>query len=119
MKHDYHIIVVGAGSGGLVVAAGGVSLGARVALIEADKMGGDCLNTGCVPSKSFLRAAHLAAEIRDAGTYGLSAGLSGVKIPRVLKRVDEVIGAIAPHDSVERFTGLGVDVISGKGVLLD
>jgi pyruvate/2-oxoglutarate dehydrogenase complex dihydrolipoamide dehydrogenase (E3) component len=117
MKYDYHIIVMGAGSGGLVVASGGASLGARVALIESDKMGGDCLNTGCVPSKSFLRAAHLAAEIREADTYGLKASLNGVDAAMVMKRVGDVIRTIAPHDSVERFTGLGVNVIRGRGVL--
>ncbi len=119
MKYDYHIIAIGAGSGGLVVASGGASMGAKVALIEEDRMGGDCLNTGCVPSKTFLRAAHLAADIREAGTYGLSASLAGVKAARVMKRVAGVIRAIEPHDSVERFTSLGVDVIKGKGVLLD
>jgi pyruvate/2-oxoglutarate dehydrogenase complex dihydrolipoamide dehydrogenase (E3) component len=119
MKYNYHIVVIGGGSAGLVTAAGGASLGARVALIEAEKMGGDCLNTGCVPSKTFLRSAHLAAEIREAGAYGLSASLAGVNAAKLMKRVADVIGAIAPHDSVERFTGLGVDVISGKGILLD
>jgi pyruvate/2-oxoglutarate dehydrogenase complex dihydrolipoamide dehydrogenase (E3) component len=119
MKYDYHIIVIGAGSGGLVVASGGASMGARVALIEADKMGGDCLNTGCVPSKSFLRAAHLAAEIREADTYGLPASLDSVDAAKIMKRVGDVIRTIEPHDSAERFSGLGVDVISGRGVLLD
>jgi pyruvate/2-oxoglutarate dehydrogenase complex dihydrolipoamide dehydrogenase (E3) component len=119
MRYNYHIIVLGAGSGGLVVASGGASLGAKVALIEEDKMGGDCLNTGCVPSKSFLRAAHLAADIRDAGNYGLSATLNGVNASLIMKRVHDVIQTIAPHDSIERFTSLGVDVIKGKGVLVD
>jgi pyruvate/2-oxoglutarate dehydrogenase complex dihydrolipoamide dehydrogenase (E3) component len=119
MRYNYHIIVLGAGSGGLVVASGGASLGAKVALIEEDKMGGDCLNTGCVPSKSFLRCAHLAAEIRDAGNYGLSAALTGVNASLVMKRVHDVIQTIAPHDSIERFTSLGVDVVKGKGVLVD
>ncbi len=119
MKHDYHIIIIGAGSAGLVAASGGASLGARVALVEADRMGGDCLNTGCVPSKTFLRAAHLAADIRNAGAYGLSAPFQGVDMERVMGRVDEVIRAIAPHDSVERFTSLGVEVIRGRGELVD
>jgi pyruvate/2-oxoglutarate dehydrogenase complex dihydrolipoamide dehydrogenase (E3) component len=119
MRFNYHIIVLGAGSGGLVAASGGVSMGAKVAIIEADQMGGDCLNTGCVPSKSFLRAAHLAADIRDAGSYGLSAALAGVNASLVMKRVHDVIQTIAPHDSIERFTSLGVDVIKGRGVLID
>lgn len=119
MLYNYHIIVLGAGSGGLVVASGGASLGAKVALIEEDKMGGDCLNTGCVPSKSFLRAAHLAAEIRDASIFGLSAGLADVNVSMIMKRVHDVIQTIAPYDSVERFTSLGVDVIKGRGILVD
>jgi pyruvate/2-oxoglutarate dehydrogenase complex dihydrolipoamide dehydrogenase (E3) component len=119
MRYNYHIIVLGAGSGGLVVASGGASLGAKVALIEEDKMGGDCLNTGCVPSKSFLRSAHLAAEIKVAGNYGLSAALSAVNASLIMKRVYDVIHTIAPHDSVERFTSLGVDVMKGRGVLVD
>jgi len=119
MRYNYHIIVLGAGSAGLVVASGGSSLGAKVALVEEDKMGGDCLNTGCVPSKSFLRSAHLAAEINNAASLGLSAVLSGVDMTLIMKRVDDVIQKIAPHDSVERFTSLGVDVIKGKGILVD
>lgn len=119
MRYNYHIIVLGAGSAGLVVASGGSSLGAKVALVEEDKMGGDCLNTGCVPSKSFLRSAHLAAEIKDAASLGLSARLSGVDVSLIMKRVDDVIRSIAPHDSIERFTSLGVDVIKGKGILVD
>jgi len=119
MRYNYHIIVLGAGSGGLVVASGGASMGAKVALIEEDKMGGDCLNTGCVPSKSFLRAAHLAADIRDASSFGLSAALAGVDASLIMKRVHDVIQTIAPHDSIERFTSLGVDVIKGRGVLVD
>ncbi len=119
MRYNYHIIVLGAGSGGLVAASGGASMGAKVAIIEADQMGGDCLNTGCVPSKSFLRAAHLAADIRDAGSYGLSAALAGVNASLVMKRVHDVIQTIAPHDSIERFTSLSVDVIKGRGILVD
>jgi pyruvate/2-oxoglutarate dehydrogenase complex dihydrolipoamide dehydrogenase (E3) component len=119
MRYNYHIIVLGAGSGGLVVASGGASLGAKVALIEEDKMGGDCLNTGCVPSKSFLRAAHLAADIREASRFGLSAAPAGVNASLIMKRVHDVIQTIAPHDSMERFTSLGVDVVKGRGVLVD
>ncbi|MFC1671150.1 dihydrolipoyl dehydrogenase family protein [Spirochaetota bacterium] len=119
MKYDYHIIVIGAGSGGLVAAAGAASLGARVALVEAEKMGGDCLNYGCVPSKAFLKSARIAREIGSAGSFGLSASLSNVDITEVMGRVKNVISKIEPHDSEERFTGLGVDVIRERGVLLD
>ena len=86
MKFNYHIIVIGAGSGGLVVASGGASLGAKMALIEADRMGSDCLNAGCVPSKSFLRCAHLAADIRGSKLYGLSATLGAVDAVAVMRR---------------------------------
>lgn len=118
MKYDYHIIVIGAGSGGLVVAAGAASLGARVALVESDKMGGDCLNAGCVPSKSFLRSAHLAAEIGDSMKYGIRSTMA-VNLGNVMKRVRDVIRAIEPHDSVERFEGMGVRVFKGRGRLKD
>ncbi len=102
MRYDYHIIVIGAGSGGLVVASGAASLGARVALIEAEKMGGDCLNAGCVPSKTFLKSAHIAKAIRDASMYGLTADLKKVDITTVMDRVNKVIREIEPHDSRER-----------------
>lgn len=119
MEYNYHIIIIGGGSAGLVVASGASSMGAKVALIEKDKMGGDCLNAGCVPSKSFLRAAHLAADLNGAKALGLSAQLKEVNISSVMKRVNQVVETIAPHDSVERFTSLGVNVIHGRGVLAD
>lgn len=119
MGYNYHIIIIGGGSAGLVVASGASSMGAKVALIEKDKMGGDCLNAGCVPSKSFLKAAHLAADLNGAKTFGLSTQLKEVNISSVMKRVKQVVETIAPHDSAERFTSLGVDVIHGRGVLAD
>lgn len=119
MKYDYHIIVIGAGSGGLVVASGASSLGARVALIESDKMGGDCLNVGCVPSKSFLRSAHLAAEIGEAKKFGIPSAAGRIKLSDVMRRVRSVIRSIEPHDSVERYESLGVNVFKGRGTLED
>ena len=119
MKFNYHVIVIGAGSGGLVVASGAAGLGARVALIEADKMGGDCLNTGCVPSKSFLKSAHFAADIQRSEQLGINAQHKDVDLKTVMARVHSVIKSIEPHDSKERFESLGVDVISGRGRLLD
>ncbi len=108
----YNLIVLGAGSGGLTVAAGGVAVGASVALLEKHRMGGDCLNYGCVPSKAFLRAAKVAHMLRMATKYGINAGT--IVATHDLKPVMEYVRAararIAPHDSVERFTGLGVDV---------
>jgi pyruvate/2-oxoglutarate dehydrogenase complex dihydrolipoamide dehydrogenase (E3) component len=118
VKYDFHIIVIGAGSGGLVVAAGASSLGAKVALVESEKMGGDCLNAGCVPSKSFLRSAHLAAEISDSMKFGIRSSMA-VNLGTVMKRVRDVIRAIEPHDSVERFEGMGVRVFKGRGRLKD
>jgi len=119
MKFDYHIIVIGAGSGGLVVAAGAAQLGAKVALIEGHKMGGDCLNTGCVPSKTFLKTAHMADDIRNSNYLGLKASLEDVDLSKVVKRVKSVIKAIEPHDSKERFEELGVDVFLRRTTLID
>jgi len=119
MKLDYDLVVIGAGSGGLVVASGSASLGAKVVLIENEKMGGDCLNSGCVPSKSFLKGAHLAKDLKGAGLFGLDLQLNDVHIEKLMGRVQDVISSIKPHDSVERYEGLGVDVILGHGELLD
>lgn len=114
----YNLIVVGGGSGGLMVAAGAAGLGARVALVEAGKMGGECLNTGCVPSKALLRSAHTALTQR-AALHGLPAGQApgATDWSAIAARVQGVIDALAPHDSVERFTRLGVDVVQGRGRL--
>ena len=119
MKFDCHVIVIGAGSGGLVVASGAAQLGAKVVLIESDKMGGECLNTGCVPSKTFLKSAHVADDIRNSNYFGLRASLGNVNLSEVGKRVKSVIKAIEPHDSKERFESLGVDVFLQKGTLID
>ncbi len=116
----YNLIVLGGGSGGLMVAAGAAGLGARVALVEAAKMGGECLNTGCVPSKALLRSAHTALTKRSA-LHGLPAGTvaaAATDWSAIAARVQGVIAALAPHDSVERFTGLGVEVVQGRGRLL-
>lgn len=119
MRNQVDLVVIGAGSGGLFVAAGAAALGARVVLVENEKMGGDCLNTGCVPSKSFLKGAHLAKEIGNAKTFGIHASIDAIKIDELMHRVQTVIAAIAPHDSVERFEALGVTVLRGKGQLRD
>ncbi len=107
------ICVIGAGSGGLSVAAGASLMGARTVLIERAHMGGDCLNFGCVPSKALLAAAKAAASPRRARAMGVTLGEAGVDFARVNDHVKAVIAAIAPHDSVERFEGLGVTVILG------
>ena len=105
------ICVIGAGSGGLSVAAVAAQMGARVVLVEKHKMGGDCLNTGCVPSKALIAAAHFAGAPRHGKAFGVNGTLPTVDFARVHDHVHEVIAAIAPHDSVERFEGLGVHVI--------
>ncbi len=106
------ICVIGAGSGGLSVAAGAVQMGASTVLIEKGRMGGDCLNYGCVPSKALLAAAHAAENLRGAEKFGISGGGSpGVEFSRVHDYVTGVIAGIAPHDSQERFESLGVRVI--------
>jgi pyruvate/2-oxoglutarate dehydrogenase complex dihydrolipoamide dehydrogenase (E3) component len=107
-------VVIGAGSAGLVTVYVAAAAKARVALIERDRMGGDCLNTGCVPSKALIRSARLAADVRRAAEFGLQAGPVSVDFPRVMARVRDVIGRIEPHDSVERYTGLGVECLSGS-----
>jgi pyruvate/2-oxoglutarate dehydrogenase complex dihydrolipoamide dehydrogenase (E3) component len=113
------ICIIGAGSAGLSVASGAAQLGAKTVLIEAGKMGGDCLNTGCVPSKSLLAAAKAAEAIRKASHFGVDAGDPRVHFSRVHNYVHSVIAEIAPHDSVERFTGLGCRVIQARGRFID
>lgn len=108
------ICVIGAGSGGLSVAAIAAAFGVSCVLIEKDKMGGDCLNYGCVPSKAMIAAAKHAEAIRHAPGFGVTAGDPQVNFGRVSQHVKGVIAAIAPNDSVERFTGLGVHVIKGE-----
>lgn len=105
------ICVIGAGSGGLSVAAGAVQMGARVVLIEKGDMGGDCLNTGCVPSKSLIAAGAAAQTFRASAAFGIAATEPEIDFAGVNRHVKSVIAAIAPMDSEERFTGLGVQVI--------
>lgn len=113
------LCVIGAGSGGLSVAAAGALLGASVVLIEKHKMGGDCLNTGCVPSKALLAAGKRARLMRDSARFGVHGGEPNVDFAAVNRHVHAVIDAIAPNDSVERFTALGVQVILDEGRFLD
>ena len=105
------VAVIGAGSGGLSVAAGAAQMGAKVVLIEKGKMGGDCLNYGCVPSKSLLAAAHAANTTRAGARFGVNGHEPAVDFAKVHAHVHGVIDGIAPNDSVERFEGLGVEVI--------
>ena len=110
----YNLVVIGGGTAGLVCAAGAAGLGARVALVERRALGGDCLNVGCVPSKALIRAAHAAASVRDAARFGVHASIDRVDFAEVMARVRAVRLAISPHDSVARFTRLGVDVFLGE-----
>jgi len=113
-RFDYNMVVIGGGSAGLVSAYIGATVNARVALIERGKMGGDCLNTGCVPSKALIRSAKVAQNMREADRYGLTAAEPNIPFANVMKRIHNVIKTIEPHDSVERFTSLGVDCIQGS-----
>ena len=118
-KTEFDICVIGAGAAGLVVAAGGASLGAKVALVEKHKMGGDCLHYGCVPSKTLLQSAKVAQLMRDAARYAVPAARPDTRLTDVMERVAGVIKQIEPHDSPERFRELGVDVILGDGSFTD
>ncbi len=111
----YNLVVIGAGTAGLVSAAGAAGLGAKVALIERHLLGGDCLNVGCVPSKALISAARVAASARHADAFGVHAGPVTVDFAAVMERMRRLRAAIAPHDSVHRFTELGVDVFLGSG----
>ncbi len=115
---NYDITIIGAGSAGLVAAATACGLGAKVLLIENRKMGGDCLNYGCVPSKTFLKSCHIMKDIKNAEKYGINITSSEVSLEKVMQRVKSIIAEIAPHDSVERFTSLGADVILDKAEIL-
>lgn len=115
-KARYHLVIIGAGPAGLVAAAGAAALGADVALVERELMGGDCLNGGCVPSKALLAAARAAAAPARSADLGVSAEVS-VDFPAVMARVRRLRADLSAHDSVARFTELGVDVFLGRGRL--
>lgn len=118
-KFDRNLVVIGAGSAGLVSALIAATVKAKVTLVEAHEMGGDCLNTGCVPSKAIIKSAKVAAMMRHADKYGLTPSEPGVPFKAVIARVMGAIKAIEPHDSVERYTGLGVDVVKGYAKIID
>jgi pyruvate/2-oxoglutarate dehydrogenase complex dihydrolipoamide dehydrogenase (E3) component/uncharacterized membrane protein YdjX (TVP38/TMEM64 family) len=115
---DYNVIAIGAGAGGLVTAYISAAVKAKVALIEKDKMGGDCLNTGCVPSKAIIKSAKVAHFINHSSSYGLKSTLSEVDFKAVMGRIQNVIKKIEPHDSVERYESLGVDCIKGEAEII-
>ncbi|MEM7010229.1 MAG: FAD-containing oxidoreductase [Verrucomicrobiota bacterium] len=112
----YNLVVIGAGAGGLVTAAGAAGVGGKVALIESHLLGGDCLNIGCVPSKAMISAARVAAQARRASEFGVNTGEVTVDFPKVMERLRRLRAGISPVDSAERFSKeLGVDVFIGRG----
>ncbi|MBL0164163.1 MAG: FAD-dependent oxidoreductase [Xanthomonadales bacterium] len=115
---DFNLIVIGAGSAGLVSAYIASAVKAKVALIERHRMGGDCLNTGCVPSKALLRSARLVADARNSKRYGIAKVNAEFNFSEVMQRVQEIIAKVEPHDSVERYTELGVEVIKGNARII-
>ena len=116
---DRNLIVIGAGAGGLVSAYIAAAVKAKVTLIEAHKMGGDCLNYGCVPSKALIKSAKLASQMRHGEQYGLSNTTPTFSFKAVMQRIHDVIKTIEPHDSMERYTGLGVEVLQGYAKLVN
>ena len=116
---ERNLVVIGGGSGGLVSALIGAAVKARVTLVESHKMGGDCLNFGCVPSKALIKTANLRHQILHSANYGLASSSTRFEFREVMARIHAVIAAIAPHDSVERFTGLGVEVLQGHARIVN
>ncbi len=116
-RFDRNLVVIGAGSAGLVCAYIAAALKAKVTLVERARMGGDCLNTGCVPSKALIRSARLVSHIRRASEFGLARASVDLALPELMARVRRVIEAVAPHDSVERYSALGVECIHGEARL--
>ena len=118
-KFDYNLAVIGAGSAGLVSSYIAAAVKAKVVLIERHKMGGDCLNTGCVPSKALIRSAKFVSQVKQSEKYGCKTANVDFEFKDIMNRVQSVIKDIEPHDSVERYTGLGVECIEGEAKLLD
>ena len=112
-RFDRNLVIIGAGTAGLVAALVTAKAGAKVTLAEAHEMGGDCLNTGCVPSKALIHAARLVAQARAGAKLGLLGPVVAVESAAAMAHVRASIAAVAPHDSVERYRGLGVDVRQG------
>lgn len=116
---DRNLIVIGAGAAGLVTAYIAAAVKAKVTLVEAHKMGGDCLNYGCVPSKALIKSARVAHTIRHAERYGLQSAEPSISFRNVMARVLDVIRQVEPHDSIDRYTSLGVDVVPGVARIVD
>ena len=117
-KFDYNVLVIGGGSAGLVTGYIAAAVKAKVLLIEGDKMGGDCLNTGCVPSKAFIRSAKIFSYFKRASEFGLNSTAPVLDFAEVTRRVQRVIQKVEPHDSVDRYQKLGVDCVQGRAKIL-
>ena len=115
---DYNMVVIGAGAAGLVTSYIAAAVKAKVALIEKDKMGGDCLNTGCVPSKALIKSAKVAHTITKSKEFGINASIESIDFQKAMNRVHEIIAKVEPHDSIERYTELGVDCITGNAKII-
>ena len=116
-RFDRNLIVIGAGAGGLVSAYIGAAVKAKVTLVEANQMGGDCLNTGCVPSKSLIRSARALKDLSRAKSFGIADASGTANFPEIMRRIHQVIADIAPHDSVARYQEMGVEVLKGHARL--
>lgn len=116
---DRNLVVIGGGAAGLVSSYIAAAVKAKVTLVEAHKMGGDCLNYGCVPSKALIKSAKVAQQMRDAEHYGLETTEPKFSFRKVMQRIHDVIAAVEPHDSVERYTKLGVEVLQGYATVID
>jgi len=117
-KYDVNLVVIGAGAAGLVSSYIAAAVKAKVILIEKHKMGGDCLNTGCVPSKALIRSAKIQSYIKRADNFGINVDNNKVDFSKVMQRVHKIISRVEPHDSVERYTKLGVECIIGEAEIL-
>ena len=113
-RYDRNVVVIGAGSAGLVAAYIAAAVRAKVTLVEKDRMGGDCLNTGCVPSKALIKSARLLAQLHRAHDYGLRVPAVQFDFAEVMERVQRIVRSVAPHDSVERYSALGVECLRGE-----
>ena len=118
VRFDRNLVVIGAGAAGLVTAYIAAAVKARVTLVEKHRMGGDCLNTGCVPSKALIRTARILAQLRRARDYGLKSATAEFDFAQVMERVQRVVTTIAPHDSVSRYTQLGVECLEGEAKIV-
>lgn len=118
-KFDRNLIVIGGGAAGLVSSYIGATVRAKVTLVETHKMGGDCLNYGCVPSKALIKSAKIVHQMKNADLYGLDKTLPQFSFKQVMERVNRIISTVEPHDSVERYTGLGVEVLEGYARVVD